>query len=88
MHLWHQDLIEFLSREQLLGQHRELCTLRGRGLGIKHSTVDYVFKHSCSILFHFHQLVIKEMEKKAIRLIVFEKISTIEEKHLDLITQN
>lgn len=64
MHLWHQDLIELLPSKQLLGQHRELCALRGRGFGKKHSTVDYVFKHSYSDLFYFHQLVIKEMEKR------------------------
>lgn len=31
MRLWHQDIIELLPRQQLLGQHRECCALRGNG---------------------------------------------------------
>lgn len=33
MRLWHQNLISWLPRQQLLGQHRELAALRGRGWG-------------------------------------------------------
>lgn len=29
--LWHEDLISRLPRQQLLGQHRECCALRGKG---------------------------------------------------------
>ena len=29
MRLWHEDLIHKLPRQQLLGQHRECCALRG-----------------------------------------------------------
>lgn len=64
MRVWHQSLIKYLPRNQLLGQHRELCALRGKGFGKKHSTVNYVFQHPYSDLFHFHQLVINEMEKR------------------------
>ena len=35
MRLWHQDLIKLLPREQLLGQNRECCALRGNGFGRK-----------------------------------------------------
>ena len=31
MRLWHQALIPYLPRQQLLGQHRECCALRGKG---------------------------------------------------------
>ena len=31
MRLWHEDLIRKLPRQQLLGQHRECCALRGNG---------------------------------------------------------
>ena len=31
MRLWHQALISKLPRQQLLGQHRECCALRGKG---------------------------------------------------------
>lgn len=64
MRLWHQDLIFFLPREQLLGQHRELCALRGKGFDKKHKTVDYVFKYPYYYLYKFHLIVIKEMEKR------------------------
>lgn len=46
MRLWHEELIPLLPRQQLLGQHRECCAMRGNGWGKKHRVVDYVFKHS------------------------------------------
>lgn len=64
MRLWHQQLIESLPRQQLLGQHRECCALRGKGWGRKHATVDYVFRHSPYKLYCYHVLVMKEMEKR------------------------
>lgn len=33
MRLWHEKLISKLPRQQLLGQHRECCALRGKWLG-------------------------------------------------------
>lgn len=64
MRLWHQSLIEKLPRQQLLGQHRECCALRGLGWGRKHSTVDYVFTHPKEKLINYHQLVMAEMVKR------------------------
>ncbi len=64
MRLWHQDLIPLLPRQQLLGQHRECCALRGKGWGKKHAIVDYVFKYSPSRLYEYHLLVMKEMVKR------------------------
>lgn len=61
MRLWHQKLIPHLPRQQLLGQHRECCALRGKGWYRKHSTVDYVFKYPYSVLFAYHKLVMEEM---------------------------
>lgn len=61
MRLWHVDLIEKLPRQQLLGQHREICALRGNGWNKKHKTVDYVFKHPYHVLFDYHELVMAEM---------------------------
>lgn len=46
MRLWHESLIPYLPRQQLLGQHRECCDLRGKGWDKKHKTVNYVFEHS------------------------------------------
>lgn len=64
MRLWHQDLLPFLPRAQILGQHRECCALRGMGWGRKHSTVDYVFTHSVKRLVDYHLLVLREMEHR------------------------
>ena len=64
MRLWHQSLIPKLPRQQLLGQHRECCALRGKGWGKKHATVDYVFTHSPARLVAYHYLIMNEMEKR------------------------
>lgn len=64
MRLWHERLIPLLPNQQLLGQHREICALRGLGWNKKHSVVDYVFCYPYSYLFDFHILVIHEMEKR------------------------
>ncbi|MTI71888.1 MAG: hypothetical protein FH751_16695 [Firmicutes bacterium] len=64
MRLWHQDLIKLLPRQQLLGQHRECCALRGKGWGKKHETVNYVFKYSYGSLVAYHKLIMDEMENR------------------------
>ncbi|MHB8125282.1 MAG: TIGR02328 family protein [Desulfitobacteriaceae bacterium] len=64
MRLWHQYLISILPRQQLLGQHRECCALRGKGWGKKHRTVDFVFKYSPVRLYQYHQIVMNEMKKR------------------------
>ena len=64
MRLWHQKLIPYLPRQQLLGQHRECCALRGRGWGRKHATVDYVFAHEVEMLVAYHFEIMDEMRKR------------------------
>lgn len=64
MRLWHQLLISRLPRQQLLGLHRELCALRGKGWGKKHATVDYAFKYQPDYLVAYHYLVMDEMERR------------------------
>lgn len=64
MRLWHEELISYLPRKQLLGQHRECCALRGNGWGKKHSTVDYIFKYTFENLFFYHMIVINEMKNR------------------------
>lgn len=61
MRLWHESLIPLLPRQQLLGQHRECCALRGKGWGKKHVTVDYVFTHPMEWLVAYHYKVMSEM---------------------------
>ena len=64
MRVWHQLLIPYLDRQRLLGQHRELCALRGKGWGKKHAIVDYVFTHDPAWLVAYHKLVMDEMERR------------------------
>ena len=64
MRLWHQKLIPHLPRQQLLGQHRECCALRGAGWGKKHSVVNYVFEYDPAYLVAYHYLIMKEMEDR------------------------
>ena len=64
MRLWHQKLIQHLPHQQLLGQHRECCALRGNGWGRKHSVVDYVFTHKPERLVAYHNLIMDEMERR------------------------
>ena len=64
MRLFHESLIPHLPRQQLLGQHRECAALRGLGWGRKHSTVDYVFRHSYAMLFSYHVKVMEEMVRR------------------------
>ena len=64
MRLWHEALLSYLPRQQLLGQHRECAALRGKGWGRKHSVVNYVFTHSPDKLVAYHQRVMDEMERR------------------------
>lgn len=64
MRLWHQELIPLLPRQQLLGQHRECCALRGNGWGRPHSVVNYVFNHPYEYLFAYHDKVLQEMYRR------------------------
>jgi len=64
MRLWHEKIIHLLPKNQLFGQHRECCALRGNGWKKKHKTVDYVFSYSPYLLFRYHLLVMDEMEKR------------------------
>lgn len=64
MRLWHYKLIQNLPRQQLLGQHRECCALRGLGWGKTHSVVNYVFEHPYYWLYLYHQFIMHEMERR------------------------
>ena len=68
MRLWHQELITKLPRQQLLGQHRECCALRGKGWQRKHATVNYCFDYSPYRLFKYHELIMQEMTKRGYRV--------------------
>jgi len=94
MRLWHEQMISILPKNQLLGQHRECCALRGNGGNKKHKTVDYVFSYSPYHLFMYHSLVMDEMEKRGYRVSIewrdknyrgktAENYDTLEEKRIE-----
>ena len=94
MRLWHEQIIHLLPKNQLLGQHRECCALRGNGWRKKHKTVDYVFLYSPYHLFKYHSLVMDEMEKRGYQVSVewrdknyrgkkAEKYDNLEEEIID-----
>ena len=68
MRLWHEQIIHLLPKNQLLGQHRECCALRGNGWNKKHKTVDYVFTYSPYNLFMYHSKIMDEMERRGYRV--------------------
>lgn len=68
MRLWHQYIINYLPNKQLLGQHRELCALRGLGFGKKHSVVNYVFTYPYYYLYKYHMLVVNEMKRRKYKI--------------------
>ena len=68
MRLWHEQIIHLLPKNQLLGQHRECCALRGNGWNKKHKTVDYVFTYSPYNLYIYHSKIMDEMEKRGYRV--------------------
>lgn len=37
MRLWHVDLLPLLPRLRILGQHSEICGMRGKGWGKKNT---------------------------------------------------
>lgn len=68
MRLWHEQIIHLLPKNQLLGQHRECCALRGNGWNKKHKTVYYVFTYSPYNLYIYHSKIMDEMEKRGYRV--------------------
>lgn len=64
MRLWHEDLLPYLPRQQILGQNRELAALRGKGWLKSHETVNYIFKHNPYYLYQYHLLVLQEMTNR------------------------
>jgi uncharacterized protein (TIGR02328 family) len=64
MRLWHVDLLPKLPYNQLIGQHRECCALRGLGWNKPHSIVNYVFNYSPHKLYQYHLKVITELKKR------------------------
>lgn len=63
MHLYHQDLIPYLSQEQLLKQHYVICKIRGSKWNKQKDYQEYIYCHPYQYLYAFHLLIIKALEK-------------------------
>ena len=68
MRLWHFKLIPYLPNNQLLGQHRECCALRGNSWNKNHFVINYIFKYNFLFLFNYHNLIILEMLKRGYKI--------------------
>ncbi|KAK8792832.1 hypothetical protein WA158_004996 [Blastocystis sp. Blastoise] len=64
MRIWHQYLIKLLPDQWLLGQHREICALRGKGWLKKHPYINFTFEHPIEKLIAFHFFVLEECTKR------------------------
>lgn len=58
MRLWHQYILPFLPTKWLMGQHRDCCALRGRG--VVDPSIKYVFDVASpfAALYKYHMVVI------------------------------
>ena len=92
MRLWHYKLIPYLpdvktsghkKLNQLGGQHRECCMMRGIGWGLNHSVVNYVWKYSYFTLVAYHIInVIRELEERGFNIDINWKLSMYRGKKL------
>lgn len=67
MRLWHKDLIQFLPRQQLLGQWRECCliakNIREKGTP-NHILVNKIMDYPLGHFWEYGYLIMKEMERR------------------------
>jgi uncharacterized protein (TIGR02328 family) len=64
MRLWHYQLLPYLPLNQLRGQYRECCPLRGKYWGKKHAIIQYIFKYNYYLLWSYHLKVMSELQKR------------------------
>lgn len=63
MLLYHQDLIDTLSKDQLLKQHYEICKIRSQKWNQDDKDLEYIYKHPYQYLYAYHLLIIEQLEK-------------------------
>jgi uncharacterized protein (TIGR02328 family) len=70
MRLFHEHLIPYLPRQQLIGQNRECSALMCKGWGKPHSIVNYIFNYNREKLLLYWDVVQIEMKKRGYRITV------------------
>jgi uncharacterized protein (TIGR02328 family) len=66
MRLWHYDLIEFLPRQQLLSQWRELNSIYKKQ--DNHILINFVYEYDKEELFAYSEMVISEMLRRGYKI--------------------
>lgn len=90
MRLWHKDLIQFLPRQQLLGQWRECCCIASNIY--KHGTpnhvlVNKIMDYPISHFYFYCNLVYEEMKKRGYRVNIEKLTKWIGEDYKDYISE-
>lgn len=66
MRLWHYELIPYLPKSQLLAQWRELNSIFKKQNN--HILINYIYEYHLKSLYHYSKLVLKEMDKRKIKV--------------------
>ena len=67
MRIYHNELLEYLPRLQLLQLHRECCRLRTHGWGHSKHENHYIFNYGLGKFYSYHMKVIAEMHSRRYR---------------------
>lgn len=72
MRLWHQDIIRYLPRSQLLAQWRELNSIFAKE--DKHILINYIYDYPPDHLYTYTKIVIDEFKLRGYTIRSFEKM--------------
>ena len=73
MRLWHYELIPYLPKSQLLAQWRELNSIFVKE--DKHVLINYIYEYPKTDLYHYTELVLEEMKKRAVNIRTLDKMA-------------
>jgi uncharacterized protein (TIGR02328 family) len=79
MRLWHEDIIRFLPRSQLLAQWRELNSIFAKE--DKHILINYIYEYPLDHLYTYTKIVIDEFKLRGYNIRSFEKMERYFAKH-------
>lgn len=71
MRLWHYQLLPYLPNSQLIAQWRELNCMYSKQ--VNHLLINYAYKYKKENLKSYSDLVIKELARRRIKVLSFEK---------------
>ncbi len=62
MRLWHYELFEYLPKQQLIGQWRELNSIYAKQ--DKHILINFIYKYNKIDLLIYSQMLLQEMQRR------------------------